>query len=101
MKGTITVEQATDIQSKPSQSEVKLYPNPSEGLFYFSFAADANAGAPINLAVFDILGQKVLQISDVTRENAQQFDLSAYPKGVYFARFSSPAFSFDQKIVVQ
>lgn len=101
MKGTITVEQTTDIQGKQSQSEVKLYPNPSEGLFYFSFASDANRGLTIQLEVFDILGQKVLQISDVIRENHHQFDLSAYPKGVYFARFSSVKFNYDRRIVVQ
>ncbi|MGE4290295.1 MAG: T9SS type A sorting domain-containing protein [Salinivirgaceae bacterium] len=101
MKGTITVEQTTGIQGKQTPSAVKVYPNPSDGLFYFSFASDASRGLPIQLEVFDILGQKVLQINEVNQESNRQFDLSAFPEGVYFARFSSVNFNFDQKIVRQ
>jgi plastocyanin len=101
MKGTITVEQTTGIEKGQTQPAFKVYPNPSNGLFYFSFTGDTNPGTPIELVVFDILGQKVLQITDVTQQSNQQFNLSAFPKGVYFARFSSSGINFNQKIVVQ
>ncbi len=101
MKGTITVEQTTGIEKGQTQTTFNVYPNPSNGLFYFSYAVNVNPGIPIELAVFDILGQRVLQITDVTQQSNQQFNLSAFPKGVYFARFSSLEFSFDQKLVIK
>ncbi len=100
MKGSITVEDATGIEIKNAKTSFSVYPNPSDGLFHFSFVGTTNASEFIKLVVLDMLGQKVLEMNYIS-SSIYQFNLSGYPKGVYFVRVHSKKSSFDQKIVVQ
>jgi hypothetical protein len=76
-------------------SEVKIFPNPSEGMF---------------IAQFDFTGRKEIRIFDssgkqievrVTNNDTEQFDLHAFEKGIYLIRIDSLNGSANHKLVVQ
>lgn len=55
--------------------ELKVYPNPTKGVIYFSSAVNTNG-----LEVYNVLGEKVY----VQQAKATSIDLSDLPKGVYY-----------------
>ena len=67
-------------QSKPG---VKIYPNPSTGVFTVEIQG-INTGAAIQ--VFDVFGRKITETFTQTGETQKQLDLSAVSAGVYQVR---------------
>ncbi len=88
-----TEETEVNIQT----STVSFYPNPvrSEKLH---FKAQLLKPEPINIQLFDLVGQKVM---DETFDDAKKgtLDLSKLSTGIYYATFESGDFSTTRKIV--
>ncbi len=60
------------VQNKSNKTYVKIYPNPTSGIFTVSGAGE--------ITIFDLFGRLLL------RTNKKEIDMSSYPKGVYVLR---------------
>ncbi|MDX5326483.1 MAG: choice-of-anchor I family protein [Bacteroidota bacterium] len=67
------IGQYVGLEEAEYQMEIRVFPNPSVGLFHLDRPAD--------IEVVDITGKVIL-----TKENVQSFDLSGVSKGIYFVR---------------
>jgi hypothetical protein len=72
--------------------DLKIYPNPSKGLFNISYFDTA----PLRIEIYDLSG-KQLKITNGTN----QVDLSGYVKGIYFAKIQTEIISVTKKLVVE
>lgn len=68
---TLTVENITGINNVAGNQELKIYPNPTNGIVYFSATA--------NVQATNTLGQVIAD-----KKNINSLDLSNQPTGVYF-----------------
>jgi N-acetylneuraminic acid mutarotase len=66
-----------EVQISPTSSLVKIYPNPSHGIY----TVEAPEQPFVNVSITNILGEILMQSSQPT-ENIE-IDLSKYPAGVY------------------
>jgi len=64
-----------------TNSNVKIYPNPSEGIFNVEINTDDNS--EYKVVVYDILGSVIYQ-RNVYSNSKHQIDISKYAKGMYF-----------------
>jgi len=64
--------------SKDIENEFILYPNPSVALFTFMDTKNLKS-----VEVFNLVGERI-----ITQGNQKQINLSAYAKGVYYARIN-------------
>ena len=65
-----------------------IYPNPSAGLFILE--NELKEGA-----VYDVLGNKLFEV------NIKEIDLSSYPNGLYFVRYTIGNKLYSEKLVVK
>jgi hypothetical protein len=86
------------IRDNKTAGNVKLIPNPTAG--QFTLKLDGSLKSDVSVCVFDCTGRK-LQSRQVPPLSAQQFDLSAYPDGVYFVETTSGHEKAVQKLVIQ
>lgn len=69
-------------------NEVKVYPNPSDGIF--NFQADSQwLMANSRIEVYNVLGQQIANSQWQSAYGSKQIDLSNNPPGVYFYRVIS------------
>ena len=61
---------------------MKIYPNPSDGLFNIDFKGVINENIKIN--IFNMIGKKIYEFkSDYYRDSHLEINLSNYPPGPY------------------
>ncbi|MCY7409537.1 MAG: T9SS type A sorting domain-containing protein [Chitinophagales bacterium] len=91
---------ATGIEAIDPSVKFNLYPNPSNGLFYFSF--DAGNNAPIQLKVTDITGKLIFSktYADKSQTWLRSFDLRNFGKGIYFLEVENNGQHFSNKLVI-
>jgi len=80
------VVQARIKPAKNSGDEIKIYPNPSEGIFNIDFKG--YGGQKFDLAVHNTLGQLIYQ-GVVSPESTSQIDLTLFESGSYFITLQS------------
>jgi len=84
-------------------SEVKVYPNPSDGRFKLTF--EYSSQAMIKAKVFDITGKQVKDISEdlVKSEKSvtADVDLDSPSSGIYFIRIELGKSILTKKIIVR
>ena len=92
---------ATGITPAIADYKLKLYPNPSTGLFYLGFDAENNL--PINVLVTDALGKVILktEYKDKSQLWLKSVDLTNYAPGVYFLKLENNGNETTQKLIVQ
>lgn len=89
-------------QAMVSESNINLYPNPSNGITQVSFELQNNSH--IQIGVYNTLGQLVLPVTASNLEsgiNAVRFDTKTLAKGVYFVRVEGDNFSSSKKLIVE
>jgi hypothetical protein len=112
--GSFNVDQYTDgifkytdafVSDAIQNSSVKdfkfiLYPNPGEGLFYFSF--DVQNNQPIHIRVTDALGKAVLDkiYKDKSQTWLRSIDLRQFSKGIYFLDLENNGNHTTRKLVI-
>ena len=79
--------------------EIKVYPNPSTGIFHLDFAQ--LTGEAGNLEVYDALGKLVLSSTAVNWSSDYQLDLSVSPNGVYLLKVNDGAKLIRQTLVIR
>ena len=100
MKGKIEVNSTTSIKDRPTASALKLFPNPSNGVFQL----DMEKGAPAShfqIDVFDTRGNKVYAVRDLEQSSLREIDLTFLSKGVYMIRISDGTVIYSNRLVIQ
>ncbi|MEP7127558.1 MAG: T9SS type A sorting domain-containing protein [Chitinophagales bacterium] len=92
---------ATGIAPVATDYSFKLYPNPSDGLFYISFDAENNL--PINIQITDAMGKLVMQTSykDKSQLWLKSIDMRNFQNGVYFLKIENNGVETMRKLIVQ
>jgi hypothetical protein len=84
-------------------SEVKVFPNPSDGRFQLSF--EYSGQEKIKAKVFDITGKLVEDITDdlvkSERSVTANIDLESPSSGIYFIRISGGTSILTKKIIIK
>jgi hypothetical protein len=83
-------------------ADVNFYPNPTEGKFSLSFYA-ANRLRQVTLTIRTVTGRLVHQeqCNNITGRFTKEIDVSAMPKGVYFAEIRADGEKVTKKVVVE
>jgi len=100
MKGIIVVENTSGIPINPLTSIVSVYPNPTKGKFQLKIT-DSQFANNFNLEIYDVRGERVYVASNLKQQTLINFDLSDFPKGMYFVKLNDGAYIYNKKVVVQ
>jgi hypothetical protein len=68
---------------------IEVFPNPTEQ--FLTIRYDANNGADLECAVFNLLGQTVVHRHALTTPSGTLLDAGSWQPGVYILRFRDPA----------
>ena len=74
---------------------IKIYPNPTSGIFSIQSTLDEN----IKVQIFDILGKQVLK-SIIINKGINTIDASELSKGIYQLKFNNEKGSSTQKLII-
>ncbi len=80
---TLYVSKCTSLSENDVFANLKVYPNPSSGLYTVEFAKDGSK----SVVVMNAVGSIVLQT--VTTEDTTTIDLTSFSNGVYFVKVSN------------
>ena len=100
MKGIIVVENTSGVPINPLTSIVSVYPNPTKGKFQLKIT-DSQFANNFNLEIYDVRGERVYVASNLKQQTLTNFDLSDFPKGMYFVKLNDGVFIYKKKVVVQ
>ncbi|MCB8964283.1 MAG: T9SS type A sorting domain-containing protein [Bacteroidales bacterium] len=78
-------------------SDIKLYPNPSNGMVSVSFAKHYGA---VSLMVMDMMG-KIVYNEQLAGEGIVDLNLSHLPKGVYLVKMGVNGSEINSKLVIE
>ncbi len=79
-------------------SGIRVFPNPSNGMFYINLPASLNSTAVVN--VYEPCGRIVSSLNIKATGSDQQLDLNNLPRGLYFMQISCGGFNETQKIII-
>ncbi len=96
---TVTVDETSGIQDADLSRLIKIYPNPSKGVFNLSIALEK--AQDLNIKVFDLIGNLVIErnYSNTTGAN-YTVDLSSKDSGSYMIRISGKNGSTTKRVVL-
>jgi hypothetical protein len=84
------------ISENHTYNKLKLYPNPSTGIFTLQKPTDAKA----TVVVYDVLGNQCLSQSINEGEGNKQIDMSNFAKGIYHLQLLERGKVYSQKVVL-
>lgn len=107
MKGRITVNESSGIaENDPGYKKFSIYPNPTNGKFMLQFnGPDGTVGSwkqndpEAVIQVYNILGEKVADLTDLASNSSSEVDLSSIPNGIYFIRLKDSKSTYTQKLI--
>lgn len=76
--------------------DIRLFPNPTNGILTIRY--DFTKNPMKHLEVYNILGQKMMEISD---QNINSIDMRAWAKGLYFVHCYFEKETIKQKIILE
>ncbi len=88
---TITL---TGVTQAENNNQLKIYPNPTTGLFRLSMSALGT------VSVYNQDGKRIYILENEISDNELSIDLSAYPKGVYMIQTITAEGVFTRKLVL-
>lgn len=83
----INTPSPTSVQNITNNADVKVYPNPSNGIFNLSIV-NYELGMKYHIAIFNVLGQQVLS-QPATNNSQLTIDLAGHAAGMYFYRLTT------------
>ena len=91
---------STDLEEIYNETELNIYPNPSEGQFTIRY--ENSEAVTIQVEVLNSVGQLVHSemIEDFDGAYKQQLDVTEYSKGIYYVKVSSGTFTEIGKVIV-
>jgi len=86
---------------QPENDPMKIFPNPNNGKFMLRL--EIPLGSYIGISLFNSDGKQVLTKKDVCGSSGQfqSFDLTSFPKGLYFLNFQNDGDLYSEKIVIR
>lgn len=84
----------TSIETAITEDKISIYPNPSNGIITVAVPIEF---ATATVEVYNMIGQRIAQKS---ADALTQFDLSAYPRGVYSVNISHYGVTIHKRIVI-
>ncbi|WNJ17967.1 T9SS type A sorting domain-containing protein [Pontibacter sp. G13] len=78
--------------------ETSIYPNPSTGVFYVEVLTAAELAYQVKIV--NLIGQTVVNEKVKSGEKVK-FDLTSFPKGVYFVQVDNGVDQVIQRVVLQ
>lgn len=90
---TFFVDFSISVKNELTETFVKIYPNPSDGILFIDNAENSS------IEIYDILGNVLLKLEKVKYNNG--IDVSKFAKGNYFVRIKNDDFSVIQKITIE
>ena len=90
--GSVVIRASTAGMSNFSANAVKMYPNPANGVVYFSSASNE----VLEVAIYDLLGKQVLRSNRVQ----SQLNISSLNPGIYFVNMMQGMNVATKKLVV-
>lgn len=99
----VSVSITTDISDNESivSQDIKVYPNPTDGQYKVQISGRDHS-ENFTVSVLDYTGRVVLSEKYSTSQLSNKvFDLSSYPKGLYFMEIRNKDFNAIEKIVVK
>jgi plastocyanin len=107
MKGRITVNGSSGIiENGSSTKKFSIYPNPTSGKFMLQFnGPDGTVGSWLQndpeagIQVYNILGEKVADLSNLISHSSSEVDLSYIPDGIYFIRLKDSKSTYTEKLI--
>jgi hypothetical protein len=91
-------DQNTAVVSENENSEVSVFPNPSDGIFTIQIQPEINTKT--NIGVFSLSGSKVAAMITVQHSKIS-INLAGQPKGIYLLKMETGETSFTKKLVVR
>lgn len=84
----------------PKKDLVRIYPNPTEGIFEMAMDATSNI---VDVQIINVHGQLLFsdKIQSKNERIVKHFDMSSFAKGMYFLKISSVDFNRTEKLVVR
>ena len=77
---------------------IKIYPNPSKGIFYFE--ANNHLNTNLIVKIIDVNGQVIYANYQITK-TIEKIDLSNYAKGIYFIQVRSDKYFKTEKLIIE
>jgi len=107
MKGKIIVNGSSGIgENETIQKKFSIYPNPTSGKFILQFnGPDGSAGSwsqndpEARIQVYNILGEKVADLSDLISKSSSEINLSSIPNGIYFIRLKDSKSTYTERLI--
>lgn len=93
MQAGYAIDSALGINHSDTISNIKLYPNPSNGILRIA------TEIPVDIKIFDIAGKQIFTINQATNDTL--INLSSIQKGVYFAKISGENATKTEKIILK
>jgi hypothetical protein len=80
---------------------LKIYPNPTPGLF--TIEMDNQVFGELKIGILDQLGKEILNIKfeKTTEHFSSQIDLSGQPKGIYLINMFLERYLANRKVIVE
>lgn len=96
----VTFVSCTGINDLNVARTIKVYPNPSGGIFTIEFQGQKS---DYEITIFDLTGKKFYSDSFKTNEgkSSRMVDISIKPKGLYFLKISNEKFIRTEKLLIQ
>jgi Zn-dependent metalloprotease len=95
---TVVIGQATAINTANSESNIKIYPNPTSGLTTIDLGTNTSYEL---LSIYDFMGKIIKQIKLDQSVQKIKMDLSSLSSGMYLIRLSSDEQVEELKIIVK
>lgn len=100
MKGKIKVENTTSIRNQPTASALKLFPNPSNGVFQLEME-NTSTKSNFYINVFDSQGRSVYISRNLEPQSLRQLDLTALGQGVYIVKVSDGSAIYTGRLLIE
>ncbi len=97
--GIYEFQGATKIDEKLFESNILVYPNPSNGII--NLKIDNNSNNAISLTVIDITGRKLWQKQFTGLQIEEPINLSGIGKGYYFLKISNGGETTTKNIIIE
>jgi M6 family metalloprotease-like protein len=95
---TVTQKQSTIGIYERNDNELRLFPNPTNGLFSLKLMNGTHVN--LNISIIDNTGKTILSDNYIAI-NSAEFDLRKFPRGEYFIRIDSGTKIMVRKIVLK
>jgi hypothetical protein len=82
-----------------NSGQFNVYPNPSNGRFKIDITE--NTGNLVNLEIYSMLGEKILERNDFDLQNSKEINISDFPKGIYLIIIKDSEKVTTKKLVVE